>query len=316
MNFDFSSASATVVSINQRMSNDFGFAAWLKSGHAETADLAVLIVNWNVKDSLLQNLNALFQSQGSISAEAIVIDNASTDGSVEAVREKYPLVTVIANAENRGFSAANNQGMAVMRARHCLLLNPDMVVAPDALQKTVEYLDAHPTVAVASGKLTRENGSVLETVRHFPDIWSQLAILFKLPHLFPKIVSRYLCHGFDYDREQSVDSVRGSYFAINGNALKDLGGLDQRYFIWFEEVDYCRNAAKHGWLVMHVPSISAMDRVGRSFAQRRLYWKQKNVTKSMAQYFEKWHPGWQTWLIKIVRPPLLAAAWVVDMLEK
>ena len=298
------------------MSEPVSLVSWFPPGHAETVDLAVIIVSWNVREILLQNLEALFRSEGTVSAEVILIDNASHDGTAEAVRQRFPQVQVIANPDNRGFATANMQGLEIRKSRHALLLNPDMVVAPDALQKTVEYLDAHPTAAVASGKLTREDGSVLKSVRRFPDIWSQLAILFKLPHLFPKILDRYLYQGFDYDREQPVDSVRGSYFAMNCQALWDLGELDPEYFIWFEEVDYCKLAATEGWLVMHVPWIRAMDHVGSSFAQRGLYWKQDQFSRAMLRYFQKWHPGWRAWLIRLTRPLVLAAAWVGEMLMK
>lgn len=285
---------------------------WLPKGHEQRADLAVLTVGWNVRDLILKNLEALFESAGTITAEVIIIDNASSDGTVEAIRSKYPEVRVIANPTNAGFSRANGQGMIVMHARHCLLLNPDMRVEPDALQKTVEYLDTHPEVGVVGARLSSSEGVVIESVRRFPDIWSQLAIMLKLPHLFPGVIARYLFKGFDYDKEQAVDSVRGSYFAIPSRALEMLGGLDTRYFIWFEEVDYCKAATVAGFKVMFVPTIRAMDLVGRSFAQRQSYWKQKMFTRTMLQYFQKWHPWWQSALIMCLRPLALASAWMLD----
>lgn len=285
---------------------------WLPSDHADRADLAVQIVSWNVRDLLTENLRSLFQSQGEITAEVIVIDNGSEDGTVEAVSSEFPSVRVIVNPDNKGFAAANEQGMRVMKARHCLLLNPDMRLAPDALSKTVEYLDAHADVGVVGASLSSSNGTVVKSVRRFPDIWSQIAILLKLPRLFPRITDRYLQTDFDYDREQTVDSVRGSFFAINRTALDRLGGLDERYFVWFEEVDYCRQVIRSGMKVMYTPSIHATDLVGRSFVQRRVYWKQKEFTRSMIQYFEKWQPRWQAVILKIARPFVLAGAWVVD----
>ena len=126
---------------------------WLSPEHKEKVDLAVLIVSWNVRDLLLQNLEALLQSEGDISAEVIVIDNASQDGTAAAVHERFPQARVIANDRNAGFAAANAQGLAASCARHVLLLNPDMRVEKDALAKTVAYLDAHPEAAVVGAKL-------------------------------------------------------------------------------------------------------------------------------------------------------------------
>ncbi len=289
---------------------------WLKPDHADRADLAVLIVSWNVKELVLQNLQTVYASQGSIKVEVIVIDNASEDGTVEAIRAQFPGVRVIANRENVGFSAANTQGMIAMHARHCLLLNPDMRVEADTLQKTVEYLDAHPDVGVVGAKLISHEGNIVQHVRRFPTFASQLAILLKLPHLFPSIIDGYLARDFDDTREQMVDSVRGSYFAMHANALERCGGLDTRYFIWFEEVDYCKKVHEQGMKVAYVPGIRATDFVGQSFAKRASFWKQKQFTRSMVQYFEKWHSWSETFVLKGVRLVVLAGVWMWEAGKK
>lgn len=287
---------------------------WLEPQHAERADLAIIIVSLNVKELLCANLEALFRSEGTISAEVFVIDNGSQDGT-QASLTAFPLVTTILNAKNLGFGGANEQGFQRANARHVLLLNPDMRIDPDSLQKTVEYLDAHPDVGVLSGRLRKEDGSVLQSVRRFPDVWSQLCILLKIPHLFPKINQHYLYADFSYEREQSVDSVRGSYFAIQERAWRTLGGLDPRYFIWFEEVDYCRQVKNRGWKVMHVPSITATDYVGRYFRQRSRIWAQWYFSQSMVKYFAKWEPWWQATLLATVRPFALLMAVGADVVQ-
>jgi len=261
---------------------------WFAPGHTNTVDLAVITVPWNSRELLLENIEYLFKSEGAMSAELIVVDNASQDGVVEAVRERFPNVRVIANKTNRGFSAANNQGIAVVNARHILLLNPDMRVEPDALQKTVEYLDAHPDVGVVGAKLIRPDGSIVPSVRRFPTCWSQFFVLSKIGRLLPSLLKHYLWHDFDYTKEQPVDSLRGSYFGIHRIARDQIGGLDERYFIWFEEVDYCKTVWSKGLKVMYVPTIQARDYVGRSFAKQPLFWKQFQLTRSMVKYFLKW----------------------------
>lgn len=289
---------------------------WLSPGHEKKADLTVLIVSWNVKDLVIKNIEALLRSEGSITAELIIIDNASKDGTVEAVRAQFPQARVIANTYNAGFSLANTQGMVAMHGRHCLLLNPDMRVEIDSLQKTVAYLDGHSEVGVIGARLQSEDGKIVEHVRRFPTFASQLAILLKLPHLFPRIVDHYLAKDFDYTREQVVDSIRGSYFGISERALECCAGLDTRYFIWFEEVDYCKKVTEQGMKVVYVPEIRATDFVGRSFAQRESFWKQKNFTRSMMQYFEKWHPWWETLVLKGVRLLVLAGVWLLAKIQK
>ncbi len=270
-------------------------------------DLAVVIVSWNVREILLKNLSSL------IASEIIVVDNASTDGSVEAVRAAFPSVRVIANQTNNGFAKACNQGIAASDSRHILLLNPDMRVEPDAIAKTVAYLDSHPDVGVMGAQLMTPDGKPIHHMRRFPTVKDQLAIILKLPHLFPKLIHRYHAKDLPTHLEQEVDSVRGSYFAMNRTALDKIGLLDERFYIWFEEVDYCKRVKLAGLKVMYVPSVRATDLVGRSFAQRGAYWKQKMFTRSMIRYFEKWHPSWEVWMLYAARPAGLGVAIFADV---
>lgn len=278
-------------------------------------DLAVIIVNWNVRELLLANLKSLYEGNRDANVEVIVIDNASNDGSTEAICNAFPETHLIRNETNRGFAAAVNQGLRASRARHVLLLNPDMRVEPGTLKRIGNYLDTHPSVGVLSGKLLDENGEAMHHMRRFPTLASQLAVILKLPHLFPNLLNRYHGKDLNLDKEQSVDSVRGSFFAISQTALAKLGHFDEGYFIWFEEVDYCRRAKEAGLDVRYVPELVAHDLIGKSFAKRNIYWKQQQFTKSMIHYFEKWQPGWQVFILKTFRPLALIAAWLHDKLK-
>ncbi|MBP7005794.1 glycosyltransferase family 2 protein [Patescibacteria group bacterium] len=275
-------------------------------------DLAIVIVSWNVRELLQKNLISLQNSIGNFSAQVIVIDNASKDGTVEEVRAQFPWVTVIANTENRGFAAACNQGIRATHARHVLLLNPDMCVEADTIANAIAYADTRPEGGIFGGLLLREDGSVLPSVRRFPDFASQLAVLLKVSRFFPRIMQRYLAEDLDNSREQEVDSVRGSFFLIHEKTLRALGGLDERYFIWFEEVDYCRRAHLSGFSVRFVPSLRAHDAFGKSFSQHRLFWKQKQFSASLVTYFETWQPWWQALILRTLRVPVLVGAWVYD----
>ncbi len=277
-------------------------------------DLAVVIVTWNVKDAVLENLRSIFASSPMPILDVVVVDNHSKDGTVEAVRAEFPQVKIIANKDNLGFSKGCNQGVQATDGRHVLLLNPDMRVEPDALAKTVAYLDQSPEVGVLGAKLINSHGHPMHHMRRFPTIKDQVALLLKLPHLFPELVHRYHGRDLDLEAEQDVDSVRGAYFAMNRSAISKIGILDERFYIWFEEVDYAKRAKNAGLSVRYVPSIVAHDLVGRSFAQRALFWKQKMFIQSLIRYFEKWHPAWEVWLLYLVRPPVLAMAITGDIL--
>lgn len=276
------------------------------------ADVATIIVGYNVRELTIRNVETLLESEGEGKIQIILVDNLSQDGTAEAVAARFPEVQVIKNRYNTGFSHAVNQGIAASRARHILLLNPDMRVTKEALAALVAYADTHPEVGVIGGKLLTEDGRLVPHVRRFPDVWSQLAVILKLPHLFPKVLAHYLQEDLDPDVEQDVDSVRGSFFLITEEALKRFGGLDPRYFIFFEEVDFCRQVVEGGMKVRYVPSITAIDYVGRSFTQKTRYWSQKQFTKSMGQYFQKWQPLWQSVLLQSARPLGLCALWLVD----
>lgn len=250
-------------------------------------DFSVVIVSWNVKDKVRQNLAALLQSRD-VSLEIFVIDNASSDQTVEMVKAEFPSVRLIANSENLGFAKACNQGLQQAAGDVCVLLNPDMKVFPETLIDLKKWLDQNPQAGVAGIKLLEENGNVLPHVRRFPNFWNQLAIVLKVPHLFPGVLASYLRVDFDYTQAAKVDSVRGAFFAIRRSTLEKFGYLDERYFIWFEEVDYCRTVANGGGEVWYTPAAQAIDYIGQSFKTVDHATKQNYFKNSMLAYFSKW----------------------------
>lgn len=253
-------------------------------------DLSIITVSWNVKDYLRESLEAVFANAGDVSLEVFVVDNHSTDGTREMLAEwarREPRLHVLLNNTNVGFARANNQAIEQAGGRYILLLNPDMRVFPDTLATMVHWMDAHPNAGVVGCHLVTDTGETVPQVRRFPGLWNQLAIVLKIPHLFPRVLDRYLMRDFDYAKEARVDSIRGSFFMIRREALR-VGLLDERFFIWFEEVDFCKRMRSAGWEVWYTPVAKCVDRVGRSFALVSGYKKQKMFLKSMYRYFEKW----------------------------
>jgi hypothetical protein len=282
-------------------------------------DLSVIIVSWNVKNKLRENLEALFSSsrplrsprlrygeagQGvseasEVSFEVFVVDNDSADGTVEMVRQEFADVRVIANQANLGFAKANNQALRLCsgRAEFILLLNPDMRVEPDTLQKMIEWMRANPQASVAGCHLTNDQGETIKHVRRFPTVWDQLAIVLKLPHLIPRILDKYIIADFDYKKAAKVDSIRGGFFMLRRETLENIGLLDERYFLWFEEVDYCRRVKAAGGEVWYTPDAQCVDHVGQSFKQVKRGTAQGYFRDSMLKYFKKWHPAWEYYLL-------------------
>ncbi|MBI2551937.1 glycosyltransferase family 2 protein [Candidatus Uhrbacteria bacterium] len=287
---------------------------------------------------------------GSLTYEVFVVDNASKDGTVQMVEQEFPSVHVIANDFNAGFAKANNQAIRLSQGRYVLLLNPDMRVFQGTLEGMVRFMDdpvnakvgvagcwlvspihnppppsltlregdrAVPPLRVRGGRGSYEIDDYVTVphVRRFPTIKDQLAIMLKVPHFFPKVLDHYMMQDFDYSKEARVDSIRGSFFMIRRELLDKIGMLDEGFFIWFEEVDFCKRAIEAGYEVAYTPTVKAVDYVGQSFKQVRLYPKQKMMTRSMVQYFRKHRPWWEGELLDWVRPLALAAVWVGDKLN-
>lgn len=263
-------------------------------------DLSVIIVSWKVRERLEENLQALYKSQGDFSWELYVVDNNSEDGTVEMIKNKFPQVKLIANSENLGFAKANNLALRVARGDFVLLLNPDMKVRPETLKAMLDFMKAKPAAAVASCKLVDGKGNIIQHVRRFPKLRDQIIIILKLPHLFPNLIKRYLNTDFDYERAAKVDSVRGSFFVIRRGNYSLL--LDERYFIWFEEVDFCRQVYARGQEVWYNPAAECLDYVGQSFKKVPRGLTQKYFSESMIKYFQKWEPESQAKVLKIVWP--------------
>lgn len=262
-------------------------------------DLSIIIVSWNVREKLRENLAALFKSEGDFEFEVFVVDNASADGSAEMVKKEFPRVRLIANTKNLGFAKANNLAIREAKGNFVLLLNPDMRVLPGTLKKMLAWMRQNRQASVAGCRLISGSGDVIKHIRRFPTFWDQLAVVIKLPHLFPAMLKKYLRPDFDYGRQAQVDSIRGSFFMIRRETLKKIPVLDERYFIWFEEVDYCRQVRESGGEVWYTPAAECIDYVGQSFRQVKRGQTQKYFRSSMLAYFEKWHPLWQCRVLKI-----------------
>lgn len=268
-------------------------------------DLSIIIVSWNVKEKLRANLEALLKSSGDLKFEIFVVDNDSADGSAEMVRADFPAVHLIANSKNLGFARANNQATRSALGEFILLLNPDMRVEADTLKNVLKWAKENQQATVAGCHLVTEKGETVRQVRRFPRIWDQSLIALKIPHFIPSAINKYLYPDFDYTVAAKVDSIRGAFFLINRKNYKRISGsdlplLDERYFIWFEEVDFCRQVYKLGGEVWYTPAARCLDYVGSSFSQVKRGQTQKYFSDSMLKYFKKWEASWKYLVLKII----------------
>jgi GT2 family glycosyltransferase len=228
----------------------------------EKCELSVILVNWNTARLTCDCVASVFAAADSVDLEIILVDNASTDGSVDLMRRRHPSVRIIENGDNRGFAAANNQGMAAAGGRYLLLLNSDTIVLRDALRKTLDFADAHPDAGIVGCRLLNPDGSLQRSCFQYPSISNLLLSAFYLNKLFPR--SRF------FGKPRDVESVMGAFMLVRRNAYSAFGGMDEDYFMYGEETDWCRRCTRAGWRVMFTPDGCVTHFGGQSSRQVRM----------------------------------------------
>ncbi len=255
-------------------------------------DIAVIVVNWNAKDDLRACLQSLARtSEPAVSSETWVVDNASTDGSADMVRAEFPEVHLVVNEANLGFSRANNQAVALSQSRYVFLLNSDAFVHPHALREMTAYADAHPEAGVLGPRVLNPDGSLQYSCRRFPTLGAGVFRNTYLGRLFPrnKYAQDYLMTNFDHLSTRSVDWVSGCAMFIRRALLGTIGALDERFFMYCEDVDFCLRAGQAQAQVAYVPQAIVTHAIGRSSDKNadRMIWE---FHKAWFEFDKKRHP--------------------------
>ncbi len=268
-------------------------------------DLSIVIVSWNVRALLRRCLQSVLAEAkpgpgdgvfqlGDWKVEILVVDNASADGSIEMVRSQFPHVHLIANGENRGFTAANNQGLSRARGRYLLLLNPDTEVVGDALATMIRYVEANAEIGALGAKLLYPDGSIQSSRRRFPTLSTALVESTVVQEWWKdnRILHRYYMTDTGDDEIQRVDWVVGACLLVRRQAYEQVGGLDEGFFMYSEELDWCRRIKAAGWEVVYLPTATVMHHEGKSSEQvvpaRHIYFQSSKV-----RYFRKHHGAFQ-----------------------
>lgn len=232
-------------------------------------DVSIIVVNWNTRDLLRECLRSIRDAGPELRLEVIVIDNASEDGSQEMAGEEFPEVRLIRNKENRGFGAANNQGLRQASGRHALLLNSDAVLKPGTLERVVMEADADPKLGMVGCRVLNPDGSLQVSCMRFPDFRGLLASALFLPRLFPR------CRGLGYedltwwnhDEDRDVEVLKGCFILVRAEAMKEVGWLDERFWLYGEETDWCQRMWNHGWRVRFIHAAEIIHHGGASTSQ-------------------------------------------------
>ncbi|MCL6100227.1 MAG: glycosyltransferase [Bacteroidetes bacterium] len=230
-------------------------------------DLSIIIVNYNVKEFLLNMLDSVQKATKTISAEIIVVDNASDDGSVESIKEKFPSVKLIVNEKNVGFGAANNIAMLHASGKYFLLINPDTIVREDTFIKMISFFEQNPEAGIAGCKVLNADGSLqLACRRGFPGPWTSFTKVMGLSTLFPKsrLFARYNLTYLDENKTYEVDAVSGAFMMLRKEVYDKIGGFDQEFFMYGEDLDLCYRTQQAGYKVFYVHSTEIIHYKGES----------------------------------------------------
>jgi O-antigen biosynthesis protein len=230
-------------------------------------DLSIIIVNYNVKEFLLNLLESIRKAAKNISMEIIVVDNASDDGSIEILTKKFKNVKLIANKKNVGFGAANNQAMEIAKGKYFLLINPDTIVREDTLTKMIEFFEETPNVGIAGCKVLNPDGTLqLACRRSFPGPWTSFTKVTGLSKLFPnsRLFARYNLTYLNEDETYEVDAISGAFMMMKKEAYEKIGGFDEQFFMYGEDLDLCYRTQKACYKVFYVNSTEIIHYKGES----------------------------------------------------
>jgi N-acetylglucosaminyl-diphospho-decaprenol L-rhamnosyltransferase len=272
-------------------------------------DLSVVIVSWNVKQLLgecLASVYRSFEGHGN-TCEVIVVDNASTDGSGDMVAGDYPQARLMANRENMGFAAANNQGLAEASGRYVVLLNPDTSLRGNALGTLLDFMDQTPSVGMAGPRLVFGDGSFQHSAFEFPSLAQAFFDFFPVHHRLTesRLNGRYPRSLYATGEPFAVDHPLGACMMVRRGVIEQVGGLDEQFFMYCEEVDWAMRIKQAGWGVYCVPAAEVVHYAGQSTRQSRdamfvALWR------SRFRLFAKHYGPFYNWAVRRI---VLAGLW-------
>ncbi len=275
--------------------------------------LSIAIVSWQTRDFLLDCLRSIFSNPPQNSFEVIVVDNASTDGTADAVCSQFPDCILIANSSNAGYAAGNNQAIAKASGEFVLLLNPDVIIPAHGLDNAISFMQTHPDAGALGVRQVHPNGSLQRSVRGFPTPLSILSEILGLSRAFPAshIFGAYRMTYFGYDTVSEVDQPMGTFLLMRRKVIEMVGVLDEAFPIFFNEVDWCLRCKKAGWKIFFTPDIEIIHFGGASTTQVpiKMAWESR---KSLLQYYAKHYASPVYIPLRIM---IAAASWLYTALQ-
>ncbi len=252
-------------------------------------DISVCIVTYQARD-LLRDCLCSIPGNTHRDFEVIVVDNGSTDGVVQMLQQEFPEVQIIRNASTAGFTRPMNQALRQARGRYLIQLNPDTLILPDALDNLCAFVEAHPEVGICGPKVLNRDRTLQKPCRRGePRPWAVISYFLKLSTLFPhsKLFGQYLLNYLDENQAHAVDGVSGSCMLIRREVIDQIGYLDESYFAYQEDADYCHRARQAGWQIYYVPDAQIIHYGGLGGSRVQPYRSIYEWHKSYFTYYRK-----------------------------
>ena len=252
--------------------------------------VSVIIVSWNAREFLMQCLDSLSGNVWRYPMEIIVVDNASSDGSADAVEKRFQNVRVIRNSTNLGFAKANNIGIRQSSGKYLCLVNSDVKVLEGCISKLVDYMEAHPKVGLAGPRMLDSNGQVGRSCRGFPTVWNLFCVALGLDSLLPKVrlFGAYSLRFWSQDTTESVDILGGWFWVVRRQALKTVGLLDENFFFYAEDMDWCKRFHREGLDVVYLATAASIHYGGGSSKNAPIKYAVQQL-RANQQYLRKHH---------------------------
>jgi GT2 family glycosyltransferase len=247
---------------------------------------------YNGIELTLPCLASIPPAAGKLKVETILVDNGSKDGSPDAVAKQFPDVRLVRNEMNCGFSIAVNQGVELAGGRHLLILNNDTRIVPGCLEKVVEFMDGHPEAGIVTPQLIYEDGRLQNSIANFPSFVEIFIGKTILRILFP---GRYPSKMQTFEKPTEVESVVGAAMFVRREVVEKIGGIDEGFFIFFEETDWCLRSTRAGWKTFLLPDAKIIHHQGQTVNRVHVR-KRIEYTRSLFRYFRKNHPALSPWL--------------------
>jgi GT2 family glycosyltransferase len=259
-------------------------------GSSMVMDISIVIIGWNSKPYLEECLESLSVAPPLRSMEVIVVDNASTDGSADMVESRFPQVKLIRSADNLGFAKANNLAIQQSCGRYVGLVNPDVKVLPGCLDALADYLDENPSVGNVGPRILNSDMTLQSSCRRFPTLWNNLCSATGLASAFKnsRLLSGEHMLFFPHDRTLPVDVLVGCFWLLRREATEEIGLLDDGFFMYGEDVDWCRRCWQAGWQIVFFPGAEAIHHRGTSSASQPI-WSAVAQQQSIIHYWSKHH---------------------------